>query len=84
MKASRLHQHTAYKGLAKPALRMLNGFLTFYYGPLNFSCYDADSAPGSGLLSIPRGILLVGPTSHIWTSLPGAPRGWARGVSGPS
>ena len=46
MKAGRCHQHTSYKGLAKPALRMLNGFLTFYYGALNFSCYYGDSAPG--------------------------------------
>ena len=46
VKASRLHQHTSYKGLAKPALRMLNGFLTFYYGALNSSCYDGNSAPG--------------------------------------
>jgi hypothetical protein len=32
--------------LAKPALRMLNGVLTFYYGALNSSCYYGDSAPG--------------------------------------
>src|SRR5918994_6121642 len=50
MKASRHHQHTSYKGLAKPALRMFNGFLTFHYGTLNSSCYDGDSAPGGGLL----------------------------------
>ena len=46
VKAGRCHQHTSYKGLAKPAVRMLNGFLTFYYGALNFSCYYGDSAPG--------------------------------------
>jgi hypothetical protein len=40
------HQHTSYNGLEKPAVRMLNGFLTFCYGALNFSCYDGDSAPG--------------------------------------
>ena len=46
MKAGRCHQHTPYKVLAKPALRMLNGVLTFYYGALNCSCYYGDSAPG--------------------------------------
>ena len=46
VKAGRCHQHTSYKGLAKPAVRMLNGFLTSYYGALNFSCYYGDSAPG--------------------------------------
>jgi hypothetical protein len=46
MKAGRCHQHTSYKVLAKAALRMLNGALTFYYGALNFSCYYRDSAPG--------------------------------------
>ena len=46
MKAGRCHQHTSHKVLAKAALRMLNGFLTFYYGAINFSCYYGDSAPG--------------------------------------
>ena len=40
------HQDTSYNGLEKPAVRMLNGFLTFYYGALNFSCYDGDRAAG--------------------------------------
>ena len=66
------HEHTSYNGLAKPALRMLNSVLTFYYGALNFSCYDADSAPGGGFL----GILLMERThAHMWTSLPGITEG---------
>jgi hypothetical protein len=71
MKTGRCHQHTSYKGLAKPAVRMLNGFLTFYYGALNCSCYYGDSAPGGGLL----GILALDPSSHMWTSLPGVTEG---------
>ena len=39
--------------LAKPALRMLNGLLTFHYGALNSSCYYGDSAPGSELPASP-------------------------------
>ena len=74
------HQHTSYNGLAKPALRMLNGFLTFYYGALNSSCYDEDSVPGGGLLGIsPVGFCLVDPTSHTWTSLPGVTEGLGTG-----
>ena len=49
------HQHTSYKVLAKSALRRLNGFLTFHYGALNFSCYYGDSAPGGEL----PGLILV-------------------------
>ena len=65
MKAGRLHQHTSYKGLAKPALRMLNGFLTFHYGALNFSCYDGDSVPGREL----PGFLLVKRTHDSYVDL---------------
>ena len=73
VKAGRCHQHTSYKGLAKPAVRMLNSFLTFYYGPLNFSCYYGDSAPGGGVvISL---VSLCDPTSHMWTSLPGVTEG---------
>ena len=71
VKANRLHQHTSYKGLAKPAVRTLNGFLTFYYGALNSSCYYGDSDPGGELL----GILPLDPSSHMWTSLPGVTEG---------
>jgi hypothetical protein len=74
------HQHTAYNGLEKPALRMLNGFLTFHYGALNSSCYYGDSAPGGGLL----GIVLMERTHICGPRCRGSPRGWARGVSGPS
>ena len=70
------HQHTSYKGLAKPALRMLNGFLTFYYGALNFSCYYGDSAPGGGLLEI---LLMERTHAHMWTSLPGVTEGLGTG-----
>jgi hypothetical protein len=59
------HQHTSYRGLAKPALRMLNGFLTFYYGALNFSCYDGDSVPGGAL----PGFLLVKRTHGSYVDL---------------
>ena len=52
------HQQPSYKGLEKRALRVLNGLLTFYYGTLNFGCYDGDGAPGGGLsmrkYSLPR------------------------------
>ena len=65
MKAGRCHQHTSYKGLAKPALRMLNGFLTFYYGALKSSCYYGDSAPGSEL----PGFLLVKRTHDSYVDL---------------
>jgi len=82
MKAGRCHQHTSYKVLAKPALRMLNGVLTFYYWALNCSCYYGDSAPGGGLF----GILPLDHFSHMWTSLPGVTErlGENRGLSGPS
>jgi hypothetical protein len=53
LESGRCHQDTSYKGLAKPAVRMLNGFLTFYYGALNFSCYYGDSAPGGELPALP-------------------------------
>jgi hypothetical protein len=62
------HQHTSYKGLAKPALRMLNSFVTFYYGALNCSCYYGDSAPGGELPALP---------SSMQTSLPGHEEGGA-------
>jgi hypothetical protein len=65
MKASRCHQHTSYKVLAKAALRMLNGVLTFYYGALNFSCYDRDSAPGGEL----PGLILVKRTHDSYVDL---------------
>jgi hypothetical protein len=44
---------------------MLNGFLTFYYGALNFSCYYGDSAPGGELL----GLLLVKRTHGSYVDL---------------
>ena len=46
VKAGRCPTSIPFVRLAKPALRMLNGALTFYYGALNFSCYYGDSAPG--------------------------------------
>jgi hypothetical protein len=49
VKAGRCPTSIPFVGLAKPAVRMLNGLLTFYYGALNFSCYYGDSAPGGGL-----------------------------------
>jgi hypothetical protein len=48
-----------------PLCRMLNGFLTFYYGALNFSCYYGDSAPGGELL----GLLLVKRTHGSYVDL---------------
>jgi hypothetical protein len=60
---------------------MLNGFLTFYYGALNFSCYDRDSAPGGEL----PGFLLVRRTHDTYVDLAaGGYRGVGhiRGVSG--
>ncbi len=59
------HQHTSYKGLAKPALRMLNGFLTFYYVALNFSCYYGDCTPGGEL----PGLILVKRTHDSYADL---------------
>jgi hypothetical protein len=59
------HQHTSYKGLAKPALRMLNGFLTFYYGALNSSCYYGDCTLGGEL----PGLLLVRRTHGSYVDL---------------
>ena len=55
---------------------MLNGFLTFYYGALNFSCYYRDSAPGGGLLGI---VLMERTHAHKWTSLPGVTEGLGTG-----
>ena len=68
VKAGRCHQHTSYKGLAKPALRMLNGLLILCHGALNFSCYDGDSAPGGLLPCEP----LCGHRCR------GSPRSWAK------
>src|ERR687894_226003 len=76
MKAGRCHQHTSYKRVTKPALRMLNGFLTFHYGALNSSCYDGDSGPGGGLLGIDSP---YGAHAHRWTSLLGVTEGLGTG-----
>ena len=57
-------------------MRMLNGFLTFYYGALNCNCYYGDSAPGSELPALP---------SSMQTSLPEVTEGLGPGVvPGPS
>src|SRR5918994_3167019 len=70
--------HLAYslQGTRKAALRMLNGFLTFCYGALNFSCYYGDSAPGGRLLGI---VLMERTHAHKWTSLPGVTEGLGTG-----
>jgi hypothetical protein len=65
VKAGRCPTSIPFVGLAKPALRMLGEVLTFYYGPLNFSCYYRDSAPGSGL----PGLILVKRTHDSYVDL---------------
>ena len=77
------HQDTSYKGLAKPALRMLNRVLTFSSESLNSSCYDRDSVPGGGLLV---GILLLERTYLSYADLAaGGHRGVGHcGEPGPS
>ena len=59
------HRHLPYSGLAKLALRMRNAFVTNYYGALNFSCYNGDSAPGGEL----PGLLLVKRTHGSYMDL---------------